>query len=87
MPSHANPVNWFEIPVTDMSRARAFYEAVLAVEITEAEMGPKKMGWFPMQMDAAGSAGTLIHPETAIRRLWMDHWSTFTLMRLIQRWS
>jgi len=60
MPSHANPVNWFEIPVTDMSRAKAFYEKVLEVEITDSEMGPNKMGWFPMEMGAAGSAGTLI---------------------------
>ena len=60
MPSHANPVNWFEIPVTDMGRAKRFYESVLAVEITDSEMGPNKMGWFPMEMGAAGSPGTLI---------------------------
>ena len=60
MPSHANPVTWFEIPVSDMSRAKKFYEAVLAVEIVETEMGPNKMGWFPMEMGIAGSAGTLI---------------------------
>ena len=59
MPSHANPVNWFEIPVTDLSRAKSFYETVLGVEITESEMGPNKMGWFPMEMGATGSAGTL----------------------------
>jgi predicted enzyme related to lactoylglutathione lyase len=63
MPSHANPVNWFEIPVTDLSRAKTFYEAVLGVEVTESEMGPKRMGWFPMEMGAAGSAGTLVQGE------------------------
>ena len=60
MPSHANPVNWFEIPVSDLARAKAFYKAVLGVEITESEMGPNKMGWFPMEMGATGAAGTLI---------------------------
>ena len=60
MPSHANPVNWFEIPVTDMTRAKKFYETILSVEIVESEMGPNKMGWFPMEMGATGSAGTLI---------------------------
>lgn len=60
MPSHANPVNWFEIPVNDLARAKTFYEAALKVEITESEMGPNKMGWFPMEMDAPGAAGTLI---------------------------
>ncbi len=63
MPSHSNPVNWFEIPVTDLSRAKVFYEAVLEVEITESEMGPKKMGWFPMEMGIPGSAGTLVQGE------------------------
>ena len=60
MPSHSNPVNWFEIPVNDMAKAKKFYEAALGVEITESEMGPNKMGWFPMEMGAAGAAGTLI---------------------------
>lgn len=55
-----NPVNWFEIPVTDLARAKSFYESALSVEITETEMGPNTMGFFPMEMGAAGSAGTLI---------------------------
>jgi len=63
MPSHANPVNWFEIPVTDLPRAKRFYESVLSVEIMETEMGPNKMGWFPMEMEAAGAAGTLIQGD------------------------
>ncbi len=60
MPSHANPVNWFEIPVNDLAKAKTFYEKVLGVELTESEMGPNKMAWFPMEMGATGSAGTLI---------------------------
>jgi len=63
MASHANPVNWFEIPVTDLARAKKFYESVLAVEITETEMNGSPMGWFPMEMGAPGSAGTLIQGE------------------------
>ncbi len=63
MPSHANPVNWFEIPVNDMARAKAFYATVLEVEITDSEMGPNKMGWFPMEMGKAGAAGTLIQGD------------------------
>ncbi len=63
MPSPANPVNWFEIPVNDMAQAKTFYESVFGVEITETEMGPNKMGFFPMEMGAAGAAGTLIKGE------------------------
>jgi predicted enzyme related to lactoylglutathione lyase len=60
MPSHANPVNWFEIPVNNMARAKSFYESVLGVEVVETTMGPNEMGWFPMEMGATGSAGTLV---------------------------
>jgi len=63
MPSHANPVNWFEIPVSDMARAKTFYEKALGVDIQENEMGPNKMGWFPMEQGAMGAAGTLIQGE------------------------
>lgn len=30
----SNPVNWFEIYVADMARARKFYQSVLGVELT-----------------------------------------------------
>lgn len=63
MPSHANPVNWFEIPVTDLARAKRFYEASLGIEIVETEMGPNKMGWFPMEMGIPGAPGTLIQGD------------------------
>jgi predicted enzyme related to lactoylglutathione lyase len=63
MPLHANPVNWFEIPVTDLARATKFYETALTIEITETEMGPNKMGWFPMEMGAPGATGSLILGE------------------------
>ena len=63
MPSHANPVNWFEIPVANMARAKKFYEDVLAIEIVESEMGPNKMGWFPMEMGKTGAPGTLIQGD------------------------
>ena len=60
MASHANPVHWFEIPVTDLSRAISFYEKILGLELTESEMGPNKMGWFPMEPESKGSPGTLV---------------------------
>jgi predicted enzyme related to lactoylglutathione lyase len=63
MPSHVNPVNWFEIPVVELGRAREFYGTVFGLEILETEMGPNKMGWFPMEMGASGAAGTLIKGE------------------------
>ncbi len=35
----ASALNWFDIPVTDMNRAKAFYSALLSGELTLEEMG------------------------------------------------
>lgn len=59
----ANPVVWFEIPVTNISRAKQFYEAAFAVELTESEMDGTKMAWFPMEMNATGATGTLVQGD------------------------
>ena len=58
-----NPVNWFEIPVTNMDRAKAFYEDVFDYEIAINEMGETTMGWFPFDQSASGATGTLIKNE------------------------
>lgn len=63
MGAKANPVGWFEIPVTDMARARAFYEYVLGLELEEHELGPLRMAWFPMDDKVAGAAGSLVQNE------------------------
>ena len=63
MASHANPVNWFEIPVSDLARAKTFYETILELELAENDMGPNKMAWFPMDMETHGASGALIQGE------------------------
>lgn len=62
--SAVNPVNWFEIPVNDLAKAKSFYETILGLELTENEMGPNQMAWFPMEQGATGAAGTLIKGES-----------------------
>ena len=52
VPAHA--AIWFEIPVTDMERARAFYGAVLQNELSLNEDGPN-----PMAMFAAKDRGSV----------------------------
>jgi hypothetical protein len=44
VPAHA--AVWFEIPVTDISQARAFYGAVLQNELGSEEGGPNPMAVF-----------------------------------------
>jgi uncharacterized protein len=58
--SKAMPQNaavWFEIPVTDLQRAKSFYGAVLETELKDEMMGPNPMAIFPAQKD--GVAGHL----------------------------
>ena len=50
-----NAVNWFEIPVKDIGRAKKFYEKVFGLELTPEEMGPYKMTFFPWTDGAPGS--------------------------------
>lgn len=58
-----NPVGWFEIPVKDMARAKAFYDHVFALELEEHEMGLLQMAWFPMHPEAIGATGSLVKGE------------------------
>jgi uncharacterized protein len=58
-----NPVNWFEIPIANLERARKFYEAVFGINLSMNEMGPMKMAWFPMSQNSMGSTGSLVKSE------------------------
>lgn len=57
-----NPVNWFEIYVQDMDRAKAFYEAVLQVELQALTPpdGELSMLAFPANPDSPGAGGALV---------------------------
>lgn len=61
----ANSVNWFEIYVQDMARARAFYETVLGIrletlKVPEDPDGPGlEMLAFPGDMERYGANGAL----------------------------
>lgn len=55
-----NPVNWFEIYVQDMGRAKAFYESVLGIQLTRLEGTEFEMWAFPMRQEGYGAAGALI---------------------------
>lgn len=70
MTTKRNPVGWFEIYVTDMARAQAFYETVLNIRMQPMtppdEMeGGFEMLMFPSDMEnpAPGCGGTLCRME------------------------
>jgi len=59
-----NPINWFEIPASDLKRAMKFYENVLGYSLQQMNVGGLKMAFFPMEgREATGATGSLIENE------------------------
>ena len=61
MDKNTNALNWFEIPATNISRARKFYETIF--EITMEDMGEimgMKMASFPSEMGNGKASGGLV---------------------------
>lgn len=70
MDTTTNAINWFEVPVTDMERARKFYESVFDIKMDESEMMGMKMAFFPYEMGSGKLSGALVQgpmhqPSTA----------------------
>ncbi len=49
-----NPVCYFEIPVTDLERAIAFYTAVFGYQLERVEVDGNEMAMFPASDEASG---------------------------------
>ncbi|MDB5109433.1 MAG: hypothetical protein JWR67_547 [Mucilaginibacter sp.] len=49
MDGSANILNWFEISVNDIARAKKFYETIFSIQMQESEMMGMKMVFFPME--------------------------------------
>lgn len=62
----ANPVSYFEIPVTDMDRAVGFYEAVFAVSLERTVIDGHDMALFPLGEDAPGATGALAKGDSYV---------------------
>ena len=56
----ANPVGWFEIYVQDMTRAKAFYQAVFHRTFEPLQSGDLEMWAFNGEMGKPGTTGTLV---------------------------
>ncbi len=61
-----NMVGWFEIPVSDMERAKNFYEAVFAIKIELQDFMGFQMGWFPDRGEERGATGTLVKQSSYV---------------------
>ena len=58
-----NAINWFEIPATDFTRAKKFYETILGAEIMEMPSPNGKYGMFPADMQIGCVGGGLIQAK------------------------
>ena len=60
-----NVVSWFEIPVKDMNRARAFYTKVLGHTLSDlpSPIPGMEMAAFPWEQNAPHAAGALVKGE------------------------
>src|ERR1700710_3121971 len=68
MNGSVNILNWFEISVNDIARAKKFYETIFSVEMQEMEMMGMKMAFFPSDMNSkigGGLAQSPMHKPSA----------------------
>lgn len=61
MSASPHAISWFEVPVTDFARAKAFYEALLGRPVEVMTMGPSTMGFLSTSPDAVG--GAIVHGD------------------------
>ena len=58
-----NNLNWFEIPVEDMKRAKQFYEKIFSIEMEEDVVMGTQMSFFPSKSGNGKVGGALVKSE------------------------
>ena len=60
MDATTNALNWFEISVSDIARAKKFYEEIFSIEMEQMEMMGMKMAMFPGDAMNGKVGGSLV---------------------------
>src|ERR1035437_7567621 len=64
MDKNSNALNWFEIPATDIARAKKFYESIFDLKMEETgEMMGMKMSSFPIDMGNGKAGGAIVQSQ------------------------
>jgi len=63
MDKSTNALNWFEIPASDISRAKQFYESVFDVQMEQQNNMGMEMAFFPSDMESGKVSGALVQSE------------------------
>jgi len=58
-----NAINWFEIPVRNFERAKAFYATLFGVDIQEMPHPSLRYGMLPSDMQNGGVGGGIVQGE------------------------
>lgn len=60
MTSKENSLNWFEIAVDDMARAKKFYETIFEIEMQGDVLMDMEMAYFPSEPGNGKASGGLV---------------------------
>ena len=63
MTGKENALNWFEISVADVIRAKKFYETIFAIEMPLQEMMGMQMAYFPSENRNGKVSGALVQSQ------------------------
>jgi len=63
MDASANILNWFEISVSDIARAKKFYETIFSIQMEEMDMMGMKMASFPYNPMSGKLSGALVQSD------------------------
>jgi len=58
-----NCLNWFEIPVENLQRAKYFYQKIFSIEMSEDTMMEMRMAFFPSEHGNGKVGGALVKSE------------------------
>jgi predicted enzyme related to lactoylglutathione lyase len=60
MDANTNALNWFEISVSDIARAKKFYEEVFSIKMEVQDMMGMKMAYFPTDAMSGKVGGSIV---------------------------
>ncbi|HVV54675.1 MAG TPA: VOC family protein [Mucilaginibacter sp.] len=63
MDGSVNILNWFEVSVIDIERAKKFYETIFSITMEDMDMMGMKMAMFPYDMMSGKLSGALVQSD------------------------
>lgn len=58
--TNSNPVGWFDISVSNLNRAKKFYETVFSIQLFDAPSEWGKQSFFPFNNESENISGALV---------------------------